>query len=169
MTAHSSRTPDSADGGIRAGNDTGRIRTIGLDRVRSRLAMVWLGGGGLVVMTLVIQSLLGKYQANVQEVWGWALPTILPTLGMIVTVLGYTALDPNQSKVEVREDFYKIAWVLSLAYIFLVFLTILLQPLTTYQPIQLMRMANLWLGPFQGLVASALGVLFVSRKQRPNE
>ncbi len=140
--------------------------TIGLDTVRIKLAWLWLSGGGLFVTILVAQSLLGKYGADVQEVWGWALPNLVPTLGMIVTVLGYTALDPEQSKVAVRANFYTVAWMLSLAYLFLLLLTVLLQPLTPYQPIQLMRMANLWLGPSQGLVASALGVLFVSKKAR---
>jgi hypothetical protein len=83
---------------------------------------------------------------------------------MIVTVLSYTALDPERSKFEVRADFYKIAVCLSVAYLFLVALTVLIQPFTPYEPLQLMRMANLWLGPTQGLTASALGVLFVSKK-----
>jgi hypothetical protein len=143
-----------------------RAATIGLDQVRSQLAWLWLCGAGLIVVMLVVQSLLGKFGTNVQEVWGWALPNLVPTLGMIITVLGYTALDPEQSKREVRADFYRIAFVLSLAYLFLLLLTIVLQPLTPYEPIQLMRMANLWLGPSQGLVASALGVLFVSKKPR---
>src|SRR5258708_21833636 len=97
-----------------------RNPAVHLDQVRSQLAWTWLAGGGFVVIILVVQSLMGRFQGNVQEVWGWALPTIAPTLGMIVTVLGYTALDPGQSKLEVRKDFYKLAWVLSLAYLFLV-------------------------------------------------
>ena len=139
---------------------------ISLDRVRSRLAVLWLGGSGTFTFLLVLQTLLGKYRGIEQEVWGWALPTILPTLGMICTVLGYTALDPKQARAEVRTDFYRLSYILSLAYLFFVSLTLLLQPFTTYQPIQLMRMANLWLGPFQGLVSSLLGVLFVTKKLR---
>jgi len=142
----------------------GRLQTIGLDKVRSKLAWLWLGGAGFIVTILVVQSLMGKYGSGVQEVWGWALPNLVPTLGMIITVLGYTALDPERSKFEVRADFYRIAFTLSVAYLFLVALTILIQPMTPYEPLQLMRMANLWLGPCQGLVASALGVLFVSKK-----
>lgn len=141
-----------------------RLEAVGLDRVRSKLAWLWLGGAGFIVTILVVQSLLGKYGSGVQEVWGWALPNLVPTLGMIITVLGYTALDPERSKFEVRADFYKIALSLSIAYLFLVALTILIQPVTPYEPLQLMRMANLWLGPAQGLTASALGVLFVSKK-----
>lgn len=142
------------------------LATIGLDTVRVKLAWLWLSAAGLIVTILVTQSLLGRYSENVQEVWGWALPNLVPTLGMIVTVLGYTALEPDQSKLVVRSSFYTIAWTLSLAYLILLLLTVLLQPLTPYQPIQLMRMSNLWLGPSQGLVASALGVLFVSKRSR---
>jgi hypothetical protein len=142
------------------------ILLISLDQVRSKLAWIWLSGSGCIFGLLALQSLLGRFQSSVQEVWGWALPTVLPTLGMILTVLGYTALDPSQNKAEVRIDFYKISLGLSIAYIFLVLMTILIQPMTPFEPIQLMRMANLWLGPTQGLVASVLGVLFVSKRPK---
>lgn len=157
---------DNAEGGIATGNDGAQNRAIGLDKVRSGLAWIWLTGSGSIFLILAVQSLLGKYQEDVQEVWGWALPTILPTLGMIITVLGYTALNPNQSRVEVRKDFYRVSKVLSVVYIGLVLLTIFLQPFAPYEPVRLMRMANLWLGPCQGLVASALGVLFFSKRPR---
>jgi hypothetical protein len=139
---------------------------IPIDRVRSRLALLWLSGAGLIILTLVVQSLRLVYGPAVQEVWGWILPTLMPTLGMIVTVLGYTALDPAISGTAVRKSFFTLAFWLSASYLFLILLTIFIQPLSPGSPVDLMRMSNLWLGPFQGLVASALGVLFVSKRQR---
>jgi hypothetical protein len=139
-----------------------------LDQVRTKLGAVWLGGAGSIILVLVIQSLLGRYEDKVQDVWGWVLPTIMPTLGMIVTVLGYTALDRNMSTAIVRKDFFQLSFWLSLFYLSLILLTVLVQPLvgaTVEKAIQLMRQSNLWLGPFQGLVASSLGVLFVSRRK----
>jgi len=141
-------------------------RLMSLDSVRSRLAVVWLGGGSVIFLLVVLQSLLGKFGDKTQEAWGWLLPTILPTLGMIITVLGYTALDPLRSRSFVRKDFFRVAFGLSMLYMVLILLTILVQPLTTADPVQLMHTSNLWLGPCQGLVASALGVLFASRSSR---
>ena len=137
-----------------------------LDTVRSRMAIVWLGGASLILVIVVLQSLLGRYADKTQEAWGWLLPTLMPTLGMIVTVLGYTALDPLRSRSVVRKSFFQVALFLSAMYLLLILLTILIQPLAGTDPVELMRISNLWLGPFQGLVASALGVLFVSKQQQ---
>ena len=139
-----------------------------LDSVRVTLASVWLVGTGIIVIIVVVQSLLGHFGDRAQEAWGWLLPTILPSLGMILTVLGYTALDPTMSTSVVRASFYRIALGISIVYLCLISLTILIEPFTSRKPTELMSLSNLWLGPIQGLVASALGVLFVS-KRKPDE
>lgn len=152
--------------------DRSRIPTdqlMPLDDVRVRLARIWLIGGGLVLIILVIQSLLHVYGNLTQEAWGWFLPTMMPTSGMIITVLTYTALDPLASGSVVRRTFFPIALWLSIVYLVLVSLTILIQPFASRTPeeaVSLMRTSNLWLGPVQGLVASALGVLFVSKQRK---
>jgi hypothetical protein len=145
-----------------------RAKVITLDAVRSRLSILWLVGGGLLFVLMVLQSLMGRYADKTQEAWGWLMPTIMPSLSMIVTVLGYTALDPLYSTSVVRKSFFNMAFWLSTLYLTLVLLTILVQPLVANAPgeaVGLMRQSNLWLGPFQGIVASALGVLFVSKQK----
>ena len=79
---------------------------ISLDDVRNQLAKIWLIGSGLVFLLLVVQSLLHAYGDLTQDVWGWFLPTLLPTLGLIVTVLTYTALDPLATGSVVRRSFH---------------------------------------------------------------
>ena len=142
---------------------------VSLDTGQMKLAKVWLLGSGLIFFILVVQSLRHAYGDMTQEAWGWFLPTLLPSLGLIVTVLTYTALDPLTSGSVVRKGFLNMAVWLSAAYLFTVLLTILMQPFSGTKPIDaiaLMRTSNLWLGPFQGIVASALGVLFVSKERR---
>jgi hypothetical protein len=138
---------------------------IGLDSVRNRLAAVWLIGSGIVLLLVVIQALLGRFGADTQEAFGWLLPTLLPTLSMIVTVLTYTALDPRLLEAVVRKSFFQLALWLSLFYLFLILLTIAIQPFTPIPPLELIRLSNLWLGPVQGLAASAIGILFVTKKE----
>jgi hypothetical protein len=148
------------------------VEVISLDFVRTRLATVWLAGAGMVVLIVVLQSLLGRFGARTQDAWGWLLPTIMPTLGMIVTVLGYTALDPTLSTSVVRKAFFRVAFNLSISYLALVALTVLIGPFAKADGagmIDLMQTSNLWLGPFQGLVASALGVLFVTKQKKDTE
>lgn len=137
-----------------------------LDNVRTILATIWLIGTFGIALIIILQSLLGKYDGVVQDVWSWFLPTVMPTLSMIITVLAYTAMDHTYQKAIVRTDFYKVAVSLSGAYLFVVALTILIQPFTKYSPLELMTISNLWLGPMQSLVAACLGILFVSRKKQ---
>jgi hypothetical protein len=137
-----------------------------LERVRNHLAGLWFVGAVLIVGIVVLQSLLGKYGDRTENVWEWLLPTIMPTIGMIISVLGYSALDATASRFTVKRSFYRIAVYLSVFYQFLVLLTILIQPLVGTDPLELMHTSNLWLGPIQGVVASALGVLFVSSKPK---
>ena len=144
---------------------------ISLDDVRVKLVRVWLIGAGIILILLVIQSLLRAYGDLTQEAWGWFLPTMMPTLGMIIAALSYTALDPLTLGSVVRRAFVQIAVWLSVIYLILVLLTIVIQPFATRtaaERVELMRTSNLWLGPVQGLVASALGILFVS-KHKMNE
>ena len=140
-----------------------------LDAVRNRLSGVWFTGAAMILGLMVVQSLLGKYGDRTQDAWGWALPTLMPIVGMIVSVLGYSALDARVSRFQVRKSFFHIALWLSVIYLGLVLLTLLIQPVVGTDPIALMHTSNLWLGPFQGLVASALGVLFVSTKPKEKQ
>jgi hypothetical protein len=143
----------------------GQLAVTSLDKVRLSLARIWLIGAGVIVIIVVLQSLLGHFGDKTQDAWGWLLPTVMPSLAMILTVLGYTALEPEMSNSVVRTSFYGIAKWLSVAYLFLIILTIIIEPFTRRTPTELMSLSNLWLGPMQGLVASSLGVLFVSKRK----
>jgi hypothetical protein len=137
-----------------------------LESVRVRLAVVWLTAGLLIVTTVIFQSLFHHFQGKTDEVWKWLLPLLMPTLGMVVSVLGSSALFPLFSGAVVRKSFYRIAELLSIFYLIFILLTILIQPFVSAsvdEQIASFHTSNLWLGPFQGLVASALGVLFASK------
>ena len=145
------------------------VGLVPLERVRTKLAALWMIGGSSIVGMLVIQSLLGRYGDKVQDAWGWLLPTLMPTLTMILAVLGYSALSHTMSGIVVRRDFFTLAFWLSAFYLFLIIITIIIQPFAVSsrdEAIGLMRMSNLWLGPLQGLVSSVLGVLFVTKQKR---
>ena len=145
---------------------------IPLDDVRNRLAWIWIIGFCLVVMIMVVESLLNVYKSPsadmTQEAWSWLLPTLMPSVGLIITVLTYTALDPTMTGSVVRRSFVPIAIGISIFYLLLVLLTILAQPFASHSPkeaVAAMHTSNLWLGPIQGLVASAIGVLFASEEK----
>lgn len=140
---------------------------IQLEMVRSRLAGVWLIGGLLIFTIVILQSLIGHFGDQMYKVWQWLLPSIMPTMTMVISVLGASALAPFFSGLVVRKTFYRTAEYLSIFYLFLLLLTILIQPFVSAsvdEEIKSLSSSNLFLGPLQGLVGSALGVLFASKQ-----
>src|SRR5260370_30125865 len=139
--------------------------TVPLSRARSRLAAQWLIGSSIIFLLLILQSVFGKYHDKAQQVWSWALPSLMPTLTLIISVLGANALEPQDEGVNVRKGFYQMAIWLSAVYLFLVLFTFLIEPFTSFDSAELLSLSNLWLGPFQGLVASTVGLLFFTKKR----
>ncbi len=92
------------------------------------------------------QSLFGKYGKEATEIWSWFLPTIAPTLSLIVGVLVVDLKNgPDQNK-RVDRFVFRLAFGLSLFYLLLVLSTILVQPFTKFAPIELLKKPNPWLG-----------------------
>lgn len=133
-------------------------------RCRKRLATLWFAGSGILFFLVLVQTLLGHYGDKANEAWGWALPTIMPTLSLIIGVLVADALGKGTRTTQgVSAFLFRLTFSLSAAYLLVVVLTIVFQPFASLSPIELMRQANLWLGPFQGLVSASLGVFYVKR------
>jgi hypothetical protein len=143
--------------------------TISMERLRVRLAVIWLSGTGLILAVMIVGSLNGLFDKSTQAVWEWLLPTIMPTVGSIVSTLAATALLENSSKGEVRRSFALTAEVLSIFYLLIILGSIVFKQSIsndTVQWVEKLHMSNLWLGPLQGVVASALGVVFLSKKDK---
>ena len=136
--------------------------------IKSRwvFASVWLGGAGLVFSILVVPSLVGRYGTQSQDAWAWYLPTVMPTLSLIIGVLvsDFRAASATAKPLPVSTK--GLLWLglgLSVFYLLLVAVTILVQPfLQDVSPIELMHRSNLWLGPLQGLTAGVLAAFFRS-------
>jgi hypothetical protein len=143
--------------------------TLLLETAQARLAAVWFIGAAIPFVLLVAQSILGRYQDSVSEVWGWFVPSVGPTLGLILGVMGATALidvrKAESPQREVKLSFFKLAFWLSIAYLTILTLTLLLEPLSSLHGIKLYNVANYWLGPAQTLVVAAITVLFTSQRK----
>lgn len=125
------------------------------------LATTWFSGAGVVFAIVLVQSLLGRYDDQVNQVWGWLLPTVMPNLSLIVGVLVFDATQRPRGKNKIDRFLFRLTAGVSTTYLIAVLLVIALQPFASAPPIQLMNQANIWLGPFQGLVAAAMGAFFV--------
>lgn len=145
---------------------------ISLEKARYRLARLWFIGVGIIFLLLVAQSSFGDiYEGRLEEVWSWALPTVIPTLSLLLSVLGANAIvqvnDSNADTGMVRRSFYSIAYWLSVFYLLLILATILLQPINPsekFTAVDFLKRSQLWLSPVQGIVISAMGILFFSKQ-----
>ena len=72
-------------------------------------------------------------------VWGWFLPTLMPTLSLIIGVLIADALRSPRRNRQVRPFLYRLALGLSCAYLGLVLLTFIAQPYTALPPHELLE------------------------------
>ncbi|WP_417377926.1 hypothetical protein [Gimesia sp.] len=132
---------------------------LSLEHVRVGLMRIWFIGAGAGFFVLVIQAILGRYGNHVDDVFSWFIPTVVPTLSMILGVVGATAFGPLDKR-QVRLSFYELAKWVSLAYIGVLLATIILQPFSPISAIELYKLSNFWLGPIQGLAAAAMAFVF---------
>jgi hypothetical protein len=142
-------------------NDEERID---LDHARNRLVLIWGIGAFAVLILVIIQSIVGRFEGFAQEFWGWFTPTIFPTLGLMFGVLGSSAFEDDEGRT-VKKFFFLAATVMSTGYLAVLLLTLMLEPLAGTHDMKFYNLANYWLAPVQALVVAAVGALFNSRKK----
>lgn len=130
-----------------------------------RLFKLWMIGGGGIIFIVALQGLLGHYGDKWDDAGKWLMSTIFPNAGVIVGAIAFSAHSaPEESTVNPQA--FRSAWWVSLLYLTIVSLVVFLQPIVadSTTPVELMGRANVILGPLQGLVGTALGVFFLSRR-----
>lgn len=131
---------------------------------KKRLALLWFTGAGFIFLLFLVQTIGGRYGDDPELAWGWLLPTLMPTLSLMVAVFVLDALGKEGSVKNVDRFIYRLAFGLSAAYISVVLITILAGPFSEMGSSTLMTKSNLWLAPFQGLVSASLGAFFIRRE-----
>jgi hypothetical protein len=128
---------------------------------KKRLAFLWFGSSGFLFFVAFIQTTLNVYPTQNGEVWSWLLPTIMPTLSLVMGVLVLDALRGVRSSPGVGGVLFRITFGLSIAYFIAILILFARMPFTS-DPIQVLHQANFALGPFQGLVAAGMGAFFTN-------
>ena len=132
---------------------------------KTRLALLWLPWSLLLFFVIFFQTTLGRYGDKSDEAWSWFLPTLVPTLSLIVSAWVAEARENATGQLNVDRFTFGLALGLSAAYLLAVSLTIFLIPVIVAAPLEVLKKSNLWLGPFQGLVSAAMGVFFVKKEK----
>lgn len=131
---------------------------------KRRLAIAWVIGAGLPFLMLVVQTLIGHYGDTAQQVWSWFLASVTPTVGLIVAVLATEALQHTSGNRMVDAFFYRLSLGLSIFYLLLIWLVLLIPPLSQFDLTKMIQDSGTWLGTMQGFVTAALGVFYVKKK-----
>jgi len=129
-----------------------------------KLVVIWLLGSTPVLVLMLFRT-LGSNASEIDKVWGWLLPTIMPTLSLVVGTYAATAVTGLNGQRTVDVLFFRVAVALSAAYLLIVTLAIAWYPFSPAAAILALERTGIILGPVQGLVSACLGVFFVSQKR----
>lgn len=144
----------------------GKTERMPLEAARNKLATVWFTGAGAMLALLAVQSILGKHE-QLQEVWSWFVPNVIPSLSLMLGVIAADALSSTEDRRSVKTTFFRLARGVSMFYIALLALTILLEPLSPRAGMELFTISNYWLSPTQGLAVAAVGAVFATQESAP--
>src|SRR5215472_12482755 len=136
-----------------------------------KLGVLWFSVAALLFLFLVIQSVVGVYRYRTEtglqdltsDAWGWFLPTLMPTLSLIVAVFATDVGRSGSAIPTVDRFFFRIAFSLSVLYLIVVVMSLLGTTLFSTDPLSDLKTSNLWLGPLQGLASASIGAFFVKR------
>lgn len=150
---------------------------------KSVLAIIWLAGSGIVFFLMFAMTAAGGFQVYIdcdpnmescpptdisRSAWEWYLPTILPTLSLIVSTFVVDATANRKSFTKANSTLYPITIGISIFYLTLIFLTISVTPFVeAYRMTRRddwLQLSNIWLAPIQGLTVAAMGAYFINRK-----
>jgi hypothetical protein len=134
---------------------------IPMTKCKRILATLWFTASGILFFVLFLQTIFGRYGEKSLDAWRWFLPTIMPTLSLIIGVFVVDTRGKGVRITKINPFLFKLTLGISSAYLVTVLMLFLLQPFATISPLELMTQSNLWLGPFQGLVAASMGAFFV--------
>lgn len=118
-----------------------------LETARLQMAQLWTYGSVLVILLMVVRTI--KRPQIAEEFWSWALPTVMPTMGLIFSVIAATAVvaaGSMESPLFVRRGFLKLTKAVSLFY-----LTVLALWVTVGAPLASKELT--WFGGADGATA----------------
>ncbi len=126
-------------------------------------------GTGLVFLLVMAETVSGKLEGAVGEVWLWSLGLTLPALAMLW--FG-TATNRYPTKLVAPGAHVALVWG-SFGFQFLAFLTLLLEPLATRGAtsiVQFLTQSLWWLLPFELLLLLGFGLVFYRKDSvfKPN-
>jgi Ni/Fe-hydrogenase subunit HybB-like protein len=137
-------------------------------KAQKRISTLWFILSFILILLFVIFTFTNRFEANTADAWQWLMQQLIPSLTLFIGVF-VSASQEKLQEIKVRAFFYKLTFGLSIAYFFLLILTLLAIPYavlalekTVYEYLQL---SSTYLIPVLGLVTASLGMFF-SREEK---
>jgi len=89
-------------------------------KCKKRLATLWFIGSGAIFFVVLFQAIFGKYGDQVTGAWEWFLPTIMPTLSLILSVFIIDTFGKGIQTKTVDRFLFRLTFALSGVYLLVV-------------------------------------------------
>lgn len=141
---------------------------VGLSQAKKRLMLLWFPASGFLFLLLMLQTAFGHYGDHARDAWSWLLPTIIPSLSLMIAVFTMD-LGSGEAERQVERFALNLCFGISVFYLIAVAVIILLGPIAGHNgrtSLDLMAQAQFGLAPMQGIVSGVLGWFFVKPQKR---
>ena len=132
---------------------------IQFSKAKKIMAVVWLLFSA-IIFTIFIILTITKFGEESQVAWNWLLPSILPTLSLIIGILVTDARSATSQEHKVNKFYYYLALGFSLFYLCLLLSLILFHGSFPIGIDEMFKRSNLFLAPIQGLVSAVIGIFY---------
>jgi hypothetical protein len=140
-----------------------------MKRCQRRIVLTWAVGVLPASAILMAQALWNTYGEKTVGVIEWFLPSVMPTLLLVIGVVANSELDDTkkQRPASVSVFFFRLTMGISVVYLLVLTAAVLISPLVpgVDARIATMHRSSLLLGPLQGLVSATLGVFFATSQR----
>jgi len=142
-----------------------------MEACKRRLLGLWAVLGGLTLLLLLYRTIVAKsYLPLNDEVWGWFLPHIVPTLALMIGVLVMddrrrAAPDADAAgKVKTASGMlFRLAFGLSAIYLGLLLILVVYEIWSRDDMMELTRGMTYFTTAIQGLIAALLGAFYTHK------
>jgi hypothetical protein len=113
-----------------------------------------------LMLLMVARTVTHFYGEDFVEIWSWLFQSILPILGIIIA--SWSVGGSHGDSLDIKSP--AVFWITlgaSLFYILVVYLVVLLEPISNEKWVDAFRSSGIYLGVFQSIVAAALGKFFI--------
>lgn len=155
-------------------------KTINYSKAQNRLVAQWCIFSGVIFVIYFVQTLTGKFEGQVSDVWEWLMQFIIPPLTLMIGVL-ISKMSSQSTDKETNLFYFRLASGISYFFLILLLLSSVLVPLIHQSQnsailvteiteenqitiIEAFKYYNIFLIPIQGITTLVLGLFFTKSK-----